>query len=325
MAAPDFFRLYKPTEDHMRETLAAAASDIERDLLKLAGRRGTGATLEAAQLRLILKEIHDYNNGIFKDIFLTMRGGLRAVIEGAWFGKTQIDTYLRRNGLALPGLATSFKAQAKRGFDNVIAKGINNIPLSRQVYATKALANGWVDRKVRSALIRQVSAAQLAREVREFIDPDVKGGVSYAAIRLARTELNNAFHTNALRRYEEPWATGCRWRLSARHKAHQVRGLPEICEQYANVELGHGTGVFPVADTPALPHPQCRCTISQEVVSEDAFIDGLLAGEYDDYLDGEIPRPASAAAAERIVLNEKPSKSEARNPLIKKILPGSNR
>lgn len=285
MAQPEplqrFFGAYKPTEAEMRQTLDDAAKEAERLIPKLLDRNPN--SLKAAQLALILREIHKQQHAMWTDLHESMRGGMERSALAAVAGENIIDRYLARAGLDMPELRASFRAQAERGFKNVLAKGFNNIPLSRAVHKTEALANGWIDRQIRKALILQTDAKTLARQVRQFIDPNVKGGVSFAAFRLARTELNNAFHTVAVDRADEPWSPGMEWHLSGSHPPGPP-GKPEKCETYARVDNGLGIGVFPRGHVPRKPHPQCLCYVTQQVVGEDEFIDRLLAGEYDEHL-----------------------------------------
>jgi hypothetical protein len=281
-----FFGAYKPTEAELKEVLNDAAEEAERLIPKLIEKHTTGASLKAAQLSLILREIRQQQNAMWADVGMVIRDGMERASLAAVSGENIIDGYLRRAGLDMPELRASFRAQAMRGFRNVLAKGANGIPLSKQVYKTAALANGWIDRQVRKALILQTDARTLAKQVRNFIDPSVKGGVSYAAFRLARTELNNAFHTVAIERADEPWSQGMQWHLSGSHPPSPP-GKPEKCETYARVDHGLGVGVFAKGHVPRKPHPQCLCYVTQQVVSEEEFLDKLVAGDYDEYLGGQ--------------------------------------
>jgi len=278
-----FFGAYKPTEAEMRQVLEDAAEEAERLIPKLLEKHTTSSKIKAAQLSLILREVRAQQGAMWADLGPVIRNGMERASLAAVAGENIIDQYLARNGMDMPDLRASFRAQAMRGFRNVLAKGANGLSLSRQVYRTEALANGWVDRVVRKALILQTSAKDLAKQVRQYIDPNVKGGVSFAAFRLARTELNNAFHTVAKERLDEPWSRGIEWHLSGSHPPHPP-GKPEICEKYASADRGLGTGIWLPKDVPDKPHPQCLCYITQHVVSEDEFIDNLLGGNYDEYL-----------------------------------------
>lgn len=290
MAQPEplqhFFGAYKPTEAEMRQVLEDAAEEAERLIPKLIEKHTTGNSIKAAQLSLILREVRQQQHAMWGDLGGIIRDGMERASLAGVEGESAIDRYLRRAGLDMPELRASFRTQAMRGFRNVLAKGANGIGLSRQVYKTEALANGWIDRQIRKALILQTDAKTLARQVRNFIDPSVKGGVSFAAFRLARTELNNAFHTVAIERADEPWSSGMQWHLSGSHPPSPP-GKPEVCETYARNDHGLGTGVFAKGQVPRKPHPQCLCYVTQQVVGEEEFLDKLVAGDYDEYLGGQ--------------------------------------
>lgn len=80
----------------------------------------------------------------------------------------------------------------------------------------------------------------------------------YALKRIVRTEMATAHHKAVLAIGEaDPDVTGYHWRLSASHPE------PDICDFYADIELGLGKGVWPKDQAPrGKAHPQCMCTIT---------------------------------------------------------------
>jgi len=71
--------------------------------------------------------------------------------------------------------------------------------------------------------------------------------VGYAAKRLARTEINNAFHAQAIADVQEkPWVEHVTWHLSKMHKP--IPG--DLCETYDGQQ-------FSTDLVPLKPHPQC--------------------------------------------------------------------
>ena len=112
-------------------------------------------------------------------------------------------------------LGSSFLFSARASVENLRSRLMSRIDLSPRVYKNQALANRWVDRAVNRGILLGKSAREIASDVRLLIRPDTPGGVSYAAQRLGRTELNNAFHETSRRAVEGmPWITGVRWNLS---------------------------------------------------------------------------------------------------------------
>jgi len=156
----------------------------------------------------------------------------------------------------------------------------SRIPLSEQVYKTQALTDGWVESRIDAALGRGATVARLRDEVVAFVDPNVKGGASYAAKRLARTEINNAYHAVTIVHNEDkPWNEGMQWNLSGSHPT------VDICDTYARRDHSKlGKGVFPLGEVPAKPHPQCLCYTFPKTMEPGAFLDRLVSGDWDGYL-----------------------------------------
>ena len=89
-------------------------------------------------------------------------------------------------------------------------------------------------------------------------------------MRLARSELNNAFHSRQIAAAQKPWVLGVKWNLS---KSHPRK---DECDRYAT-ENAHqlGRGVFPKSDVPSKPHPHCLCFMTYEMQDEDDFVADL--------------------------------------------------
>ena len=106
------------------------------------------------------------------------------------------------------------------------------------------------------------------------------GGVKYAAMRLGRTELANAFHQTTIRHTREmPWVKGYKWYRSRSH-AHS-----DVCDEYANEDHdGLGEGVFKKANVPDKPHPQCLCYIVAVSMDDKDWLKAYNAGRFNQYL-----------------------------------------
>jgi hypothetical protein len=83
----------------------------------------------------------------------------------------------------------------------------------------------------------------------------------YYLKRIARTEMANAAHNAVIdSTIENPVIIGYQWRLSGTHPVY------DICDMYANVDMGLGKGVFTKEKVPrAKAHPHCMCTITPRV------------------------------------------------------------
>lgn len=186
------------------------------------------------------------------------------------FTAGQIEDYARQEA-----------ARAASALENSLRRmrGDSYKPLSEQVYKTGALSKGMVDAKINVMIAQGASAVEIAAAARRFINPDVPGGVSYASMRLGRTELNNAFHASAAARYQaSPFVQNIEWNLSGSHPRN------DICDELANEDVGFGAGVYPPDDVPEKPHPQCLCYITPELMSDEEFINKAARGDFDNYL-----------------------------------------
>lgn len=186
---------------------------------------------------------------------------------------------------AVGGTATFWReallAQARAGIPNIISRRLNNVSLSERVYKNGLVSSGRISDMIDGLIGSGASAKEIARRVVGFIDPNTPGGASYAAMRLGRTELNNAFHTTTVRLNEDkPWVRGMQWRLSGSHPK------PDICNSYASQSSPLGAGVYAAGDVPTKPHPQCLCFVVPVTVSRKDFINSFNAGHYDNYLNG---------------------------------------
>lgn len=266
------------TEKQLKAILRDGAEEAERLIPKLIEQNKTGATLKAAQVAIILRELRLLMAALWGDMAPVINNGVQQTALTAAQGEDILFKFM--GGKGKKAMQAAFTEQARAGIPNILAKASNNIPLSRQVYLTQALSTGLVNRRVNSGLLLGHSAKRIAKDVADLIDPNVPGGVSYAAMRLARTELNNAFKTSQELRYrDEPWARGMRWNLSNSHP------VPDECNEYAEADdFGLGAGVYPFGHRPR-SHPNCLCYLTPEQIDEDGFIDAFVNGDYNEYLD----------------------------------------
>jgi hypothetical protein len=281
----DVLALYGVTLAEMDAMLRDGAEEIERLLPKLLEKHTTGGKVKAAQLRLVLRELRIAQKALWADLGVSVNEGVVAAAikggEGAEGAEGVLASVFAKNGVPVPSaLLAGWREQAKAGIDAILAKSKNGIPLSRAVYKAYALSSGQVDRKVSQGLLLGHNHKTIAKSVKDMILPNVSGGVSYAADRLARTEINHAYQTaQAERHADEPWVKGMRWNLSKSHPGRDVCNI--LAEQDA---FGLGPGVYPVGHRPD-SHPNCLCYQTPVSVSEDEFIEAFLAGEYNSHID----------------------------------------
>jgi len=93
----------------------------------------------------------------------------------------------------------------------------------------------------------------VSRKLRKLI-PGIPKNVSYEALRVARSEINQGFTQSLYNSSRETYGyNGIFWVLSSRHPEF------DICTIYANTKKYGQKGFFPAGKEPRVPHPNCLC------------------------------------------------------------------
>lgn len=270
-------------EQEILYTLNRSVAKIERELRKMETKNGVGAQVRRDQLRASKAAMHREIASLWRLMGSEVnarRAEAAATAVGQLFN--DYERVLWNSALKKPDvdlLLRAAQASARRSIDAVETRllGYSRIPLSERVYKSQKLATGQIDRIVDQALARGASWKELADDVRIHIRPNVPGGLDYAAKRLARTELANAFHASAVRHaMRTPTITGLKWNLSGSHKK------PDECNDYAGYG---GDGIWTPDEVPAKPHPQCLCYLTPVTLPKDEFVEQYKAGAYDETID----------------------------------------
>lgn len=278
-----YLRVQSVTDKEIAALLRQAARDLAKQIENIAP-TGYGDSVRLAQLRLrqraIAQELWRLTG---KAIYTGQNRAVAAALAG---GDKDLAELLRR--LPADVRATLLDGAEKAARDSVarsIARegGRGQVVLSQRVYANAALMSGKVDRLINSGLARGLSPAELAREVRRYISPSAPGGASYAASRLARTEINNSFHSATAAYYNgNPFVGGMKWCLSTSHPK------TDVCNDYATGDHDRlGAGVFRTENLPSKPHPQCFCYAVPVSLDDDEIVAAYVRGDYNDFLAGE--------------------------------------
>lgn len=270
-----YLRVQVRADSDMRVILERTASDIAARIRTL--RPGVGSDIRAAQLKAVL--------GNIDQILRTMYGtnGVQRVIRehAANAAQMAVDVATAFDRVLTRSLTEKAATALLDGMEQAALEGIRSDAvrkareLSSRVFASRDLANGLVQHAIRSGLIQGLSSRELALTVRAMVLPSTPGGVSFAAMRLARTEINNAFHEAQIQAGQRPWVTGMKWNLSGSHPR------PDQCNAYAGGDHeGLGSGVYGTSNVPSKPHPQCLCYLTPVTVSRVKFIEDFMAGKY---------------------------------------------
>lgn len=264
----------------LAKILRDAARDAERILLSIVD-DSVSAAMRRAQLQIAISQLTQLSNEMWGgQITPTMNRWAAVSVDRAIDGVMAIDKILAQT-VSTPGLRNSIITASQNSVDTLRSRLLNSIDLSPKVYKTRQLTSGWVQREINRGILRNASARDIAKSVSSMINPNTPGGVSYAARRLGRTELNNAFHTTTVRSAAiQPWNLGMQWNLSGSHP------VPDECDDYASADdSGLGQGIYPMEATPGKPHPQCLCYLTVVQQDEEDFINSLVDGEYNDFLE----------------------------------------
>lgn len=273
----------------IRTVLLATAEDTFRILEKMPDTGTMGQQARKVQYRNALREIKDTLHksfGVQGDI---IRNGRKNAAVAAVIANQKEDlkflTRLAPSKEARDAWMAQQRTMAARNIEAVAARVLESKrPLSKNVWSAEAISKGYIDRIVNTSLARGDSAADIAKRVRGLVHPDVPGGVSYASMRLARTEINNAFHAQAIMDIREsPWVEYAEWHFS---KTREPQGC--MCEVYEQMQY------FPKDQIPSKPHPQCRCYVTGAKISDEEFEDRRKAGQYrllEDQIEAMEPAP----------------------------------
>ena len=266
------------TDTEINRIAHNAAREAERIMNQLAKSDTISAKVRSAQIALAKT-----NAAMWTSVGHATTVGIGDAVWGATEAQALFDESLfAKAGHGTPTWwRASQIATAKEGMDNLISRKQNGFTLSQKVYHNTALSKGWVDDAINTGLALGKSVAEITNDVVGFIDPATPGGASFAAKRLARTEVINAYHATSVRKYQQtPWVERVKWNLSGSH------AKPDQCNEYAEHSHipGGEAGMFFPFDVPDKPHPNCLCYVTPEVMDLDRFAKNFSAGKYDSYL-----------------------------------------
>lgn len=274
----EHLQIHKINDKELREVLRHTNRTISREIRSIPG-NSVSENVRRAQYQQVQDSIIRNNNAGWRDIGQVIDGNIGRVTAVAGDGSTSLISILGSN---LPDeLLRGMQAAADTSGERVAARIANRIDLSPRVYNNAALSGGKVDAIINDAIASNQSAKELAARVAVYISPDAPGGMSYSAMRLGRTELNNAYHATNSALYEsQPWVEGSKWLLSGSHPK------PDECDELAETNrFGMGGGVYRTSDIPAKPHPQCLCYTVPITPSRKDFISKLLSGDYNNWME----------------------------------------
>ena len=272
-----YLRVQLAADKRLDIHLEEAAKSAEKAIEELVS--NSSAKVRIAQLNMARRALGVVMDSLYSDTRQVIeefrKRAVEAAIEGFLEDEKSLLEIMWPTAEARRVVAESMMQTATRNVDAMVRRVLTDQPtLSRRVYLSRRLGERMVDRVINNAIGRGASWSELAKDVRSSIQPDVPGGVSHAARRLARTEINNAYHAQAINDAKgRPWIEHMRWNLSKTH--NRLSGCR--CERYAQ------QGLFGIDDVPGKPHPQCMCFVTPELPDPVTFQQNLLQGHYDSW------------------------------------------
>lgn len=267
--------------------LEQAQRSINADMARIAGSglEGIGAALRYEQMALVRQSIMREQARLLRAIGKVVEARRLEAAAQAITLSGAMDAYILQ-AIGRPDLARALTEGVTRGLARTTEVALARMELSytalsQRIYNTDVWLGSRVDQKITAALARGLTAREFAREAADWFSPSTPGGIRYAAMRLARSEINNAFHAVSVKQAQDkPWVHSMKWHLSGSHPR------ADICDEYAHEDkYDLGPGVFPKGEVPRKPHPQCFCYVTEVQLDEDEFLDKLVSGDFDRYID----------------------------------------
>lgn len=141
------------------------------------------------------------------------------------------------------GLAPVLRQTA---YEQARASGYDLGQANRVVRSAANRTTKWLNKLVGDLARSDLSAAQVRKELVDWINPNVPGGLSYAADRLVENELSETFHNAQIASAEVQGIETVFWELDPGHEGE------DECDDYDGQE-------FPVDEVPDRPHIGCNC------------------------------------------------------------------
>lgn len=269
------------TRGDMATLLEAAAKDAESIIAMNLNKPGIGAMVRNDQLNAAINGLGQLSSDMWDEIGSMTRKGIYASAS------LSADQQLDRDFLsgmpysALQQYAPGMYFNAMQSAEDIISRRTEGFALSERIYRNAGVGVAQAGKIVETGLALQMSAKEIAARVRGLYNPDVPGGQSYAAMRLARTEINNAHHSTTIRLSKNlPWVEGYQWNLSGSHPKI------DVCDDLAGDDSDNmGPGAYAKDNVPDKPHPHCLCYIEVIQPDPDEFMNRLMSGEFDSPLE----------------------------------------
>lgn len=294
-ARRDFERGHAATIEEIREVYLRAAEGIRNDINSLAP-----GTLRHAHLTALQKNLDDRAAQMSKEILAATHNGIWMASEAGSKGVADITAHMVKDAFPEPAIKRLFAGLNERATLAMLARTRRDgLKISDRVWRTTEIARNSIQRILEDAVARGQDARRTAREIQQYLQPGIWKAhkletrkrlgigtdVSYQAMRLARTEMNNAFHEGMITANQHnPGYRGIYWRLSTQHV------VPDICTNMA-ADVSYGEpGFYPKGKEPVRPHPQCLCVAVGSYEDPGQFAQRLNEWSQNPHLHPELEK-----------------------------------
>lgn len=299
------------TDQQIVTILADAAEAMRGDMAQILSKTAPtmSDSIRYEQMARVRKALLEQQSDVLRKLGRVVEARrLDAAARAIQIGNA-MDSYVL-NRLGRSALAREVSANLAFGLSQttevaMARMGLSYTDLAQRIYNTDVWLGSRIDQRITQLLAQGKSAREFAAEAVNWFNPNTPGGVRYAAMRLARSEINNAFHAVSVQQVQDkPWVHAMQWHLSGSHPK------ADVCDEYAREDkFNLGPGVWNKGDVPRKPHPHCYCYVTAVQVDEDEFLDTLVGGGYDKWIAEQralaarkapvVPTPKSVSAGTR--------------------------
>lgn len=237
----------------------------------------TPGTLRRAHLTALAKVLDNAVDTLREGLTGTVTQGIQGAVQAAISGPEKVTKKVLDGFFHPSEVKWMFASINERAIKSLLTRTRHGLKLSDRVWRIGKDNRQAIRRVVEDGVTRGLDSRKLAKQVQQYVKPDVftvmkaetrrnlgvSSNVSFEAMRLARSEVNNAFHEGTVNAYTGiPSALGVYFRMSASHP------LQDQCDVLAS---HNGTGFFPQGEEPSLPHSQCKCSLIPAMEDVDKF------------------------------------------------------
>jgi hypothetical protein len=258
-------------------------------------KKATPGTLRYAHLEHLHRTLNVAAEQLNKNVLKAITKGIHVAARAATGAAQRTFSEMEQDLWRRAEIAQMFSTINERAVMALLARtGPDGLKLSDRVWRTSQKARDALKVIVEDGVTRGLDARKMARQAQQYLQPGVwtplkeetrkrlgvPKDVSMEAMRLAVTEINNAFHEGTRMAWNAvPSVQGYYWRLSHTHE------IIDICDDYAAY---NGDGFWSKDRVPTKPHPWCRCYIVPAVEDTDVFVERLQDWLYDPELQPDI-------------------------------------